>query len=967
MSTLNGMGQRPKKGLPTSYGARSGLKSRSQTSTSSFTGTPGPSQSGMRASAKDIYDYDFVDDAPPPPTPLIRSRPPSSTRPPSSASKEASKRTTTSITPLAPSPMSASIAVPRGGRSESRDNTLRNAPEAPRGTKRKPRAQEYYGQQRTSNLRSISSAASSRSSGPFPSTETAEETSVLAAGSAGVSPKPSREQSRKIKAAQAGRAQPLSPPLYQRVAKTPPLQDLITFKSPPGTRSPTQSPRRLQSSILPTSTSKATREPHQLHAEARPPQRLPIRPTDSKPIKNSNAKPRALQQTSALAEQEKSGSQRMARNKRRRLIDTLASQIEDSSSDGESIPAKESVSKEDDQEGAISDEDTNEPRRRSLRSTPISDGCGSRSQLDLDSLATTSPSKSLMAPSTPGTITRRTTARRPGVKFTYNLERTMLADRPVELGGPQGSDLSLLESLLPEPEAKPAPFDLDGDMGGESQSTVQSIHELRQAGANSRFADQLLDILDRIGAPSLDKPSSARRSALLEMMQELQEKSFLRHFRDQGAELQLFRNVGRERDVVAGFTIMGIMITLLASGPASHRLLREIQQHGIQDLFLFLLAVDADIVTFAKDRKANVSNYMRQQLNITKEALRRLPGIWRPATALPSKVSPRTACLAAMHIFAQQLQSDSGDTGSIDEEAGALNAALTKELFAEVSAALPSSGDEDEDELAAPPLLPSGLASSSPESVDLHLSLSLLEMHSVSALQSDIRAEWTLHRLPIIAQALEDSLVRHQQDSSRLNEMELLVLKLALNTANNNPDAARYYVDKGLLRMLAELSAGALESFIQSARTGEWFTSDTLNELLLMLGVMINFSENDTAAGETLVQGGGLDVIDRLGRAFLDGTAMSSEADSEEKSQLNVAFAYLSILLGYLCLYDPIRQAFGRLSPSRSTKPLLDSINQFIILHDQIGKTESSEHGVGANHFTARLRALTQELAARAY
>ncbi|CAK7269998.1 hypothetical protein SEPCBS57363_003879 [Sporothrix epigloea] len=674
--------------------------------------------------------------------------------------------------------------------------------------------------------------------------------------------------------------------------------------------------------------------------------------------------PQMLHQKSATAGQETLDSQQLARHKRRRLIDTLASQIEDeSSSDEESNPTKEPAEEDDDQESASSDEGADSARHRNRRGTPVGDSRGS--YMDLDSLAAGSPSKASIAPSTPATITRRTAARRPGFKFTYNVERTMLAEGPVDLGGPQGSDLSLLESLLPEPEAKPTPFDLDDDMGGGSQSTIQSIHELRQAGANSRYADELLDIMDRIGAPRPGKPSSARRSALLEMMQKLQEKSFLRHFRDQGAEMQLFCAVGKETDVVAGFTIMCIMITVLANGSALHQLLRELRQQKIKDLFLFLLAFDVDIVVYARDRKANVSNYMRQQLDITKEIMKKFPAVWRPATAPPSKLSPRTACLAALHMFAQQLQSMPGGSGGLDEDDGALNAALTKELFAEVSAALSSACGDGES--AAPSNMSSGLSSSNTDSVDLHISLSLLEMHSASAMQSDISAEWTLHYLPIIATALKDSLVRRQKSSLRLNDMELLILKLALNTANNNPDAARYYVDKGLLRMLAELSAGALEDVIRSAKTSKGFAPDALNELLLMLGVMINFSENDTAAGETLVQSGGLDVIDQLGRAFLDGTAISSEADSEEKSQLNVAFAYLSILLGYLCLYDPIYQAFGGLSLSGSIKPLLDSINQFIILHNQIGKAENLEHGAEASHFTARLGALTQVLATRAH
>ena len=36
----------------------------------------------------------------------------------------------------------------------------------------------------------------------------------------------------------------------------------------------------------------------------------------------------------------------------------------------------------------------------------------------------------------------------------------------------------------------------------------------------------------------------------------------------------------------------------------------------------------------------------------------------------------------------------------------------------------------------------------------------------------------------------------------------------------------------------------------------------------------------------------------------------TNQADSMEKTQLNVAFGYLSTLLGYLCLYPPIRERF---------------------------------------------------------
>lgn len=52
-----------------------------------------------------------------------------------------------------------------------------------------------------------------------------------------------------------------------------------------------------------------------------------------------------------------------------------------------------------------------------------------------------------------------------------------------------------------------------------------------------------------------------------------------------------------------------------------------------------------------------------------------------------------------------------------------------------------------------------------------------------------------------------------------------------------------------------------------------------------------------------------------------------------EKTQLNVAFGYLAILLGHLCLYQPIRERFMSIFAKRDLEPLLESIRLFITLH----------------------------------
>jgi hypothetical protein len=52
-----------------------------------------------------------------------------------------------------------------------------------------------------------------------------------------------------------------------------------------------------------------------------------------------------------------------------------------------------------------------------------------------------------------------------------------------------------------------------------------------------------------------------------------------------------------------------------------------------------------------------------------------------------------------------------------------------------------------------------------------------------------------------------------------------------------------------------------------------------------------------------------------------------------EKTRLNVAFGYLAILLGHLCLHQPIRERFMAIYAKRNLEPLLESIRIFIALH----------------------------------
>lgn len=61
-----------------------------------------------------------------------------------------------------------------------------------------------------------------------------------------------------------------------------------------------------------------------------------------------------------------------------------------------------------------------------------------------------------------------------------------------------------------------------------------------------------------------------------------------------------------------------------------------------------------------------------------------------------------------------------------------------------------------------------------------------------------------------------------------------------------------------------------------------------------------------------------------------------------EKSSINVAFGYLAILLGHLCLHEPIRERFMSIYAKRNLDPLLESMRIFIMLHRQTAASDAN-------------------------
>ncbi|KAK0635474.1 wings apart-like protein regulation of heterochromatin-domain-containing protein [Bombardia bombarda] len=536
-----------------------------------------------------------------------------------------------------------------------------------------------------------------------------------------------------------------------------------------------------------------------------------------------------------------------------------------------------------------------------------------------------------------------------GPKFTYSQSRTMLAEEDTLLSssGLDGMDEDLSKGpmfsfgrLTKSSTVNTFSF-VDEDDETVNSGAVRSIHELRQAGANNRFADEMDDILDRIGSPSA-KPASLRRGALLELAQKIREKDFRRQFRNHSGDGGLFKALGQETDLISGYSIAAILATLLATSMSAH-LLQQLRAYGFPELLTRLLKDTTDIALLAKDRKQNVSRNGQTTLAGIKASILELP-IWEPISP-PKSLSPRTLALKCLDLIMRQSTQVSDDTDIF-------TSAVTDQLFS-----ILSDGASNQAVWNFP---------GPDESLDFYLTLYVLEGHSIHAMQSRLGSRWTSHYVPIVAGILETTLRR---PADKLNDLESLSLRITLNVTNNNAEACGALVEKGLLRDLAEAACRAFDVVLNSMKVDS-FLSNVHESLIMMLGVMINFCVYYPPASRSLQEKGDAtgSALNRLIRVFADNHSKTSDADSMEKTRLNVALGYLSVLLGYLCLNSSIRERFAAVHHKKSLQPLLDSINEFIVFHHRVAEAQETESGIKQDsEFAAlgRLQTLVHQLKAQ--
>jgi hypothetical protein len=92
----------------------------------------------------------------------------------------------------------------------------------------------------------------------------------------------------------------------------------------------------------------------------------------------------------------------------------------------------------------------------------------------------------------------------------------------------------------------------------------------------------------------------------------------------------------------------------------------------------------------------------------------------------------------------------------------------------------------------------------------------------------------------------------------------------------------------------------------------------------------------------------------------------NTQADSMEESQSSVAVGYLSVLLGNVCLNEPIKSRIRARLPGQHLGTLIDKIKEFVCVHEHVDRKAKHYDGAEAQetwqNYTTRLMQVVEKL-----
>jgi hypothetical protein len=405
-----------------------------------------------------------------------------------------------------------------------------------------------------------------------------------------------------------------------------------------------------------------------------------------------------------------------------------------------------------------------------------------------------------------------------GPKRTYARQRSYLTDNDLldaakfslapetELGAPR-KDPKLGTRRPTRLVPNLGPIDsLSNGPDSSNTGSIRSIHELRQAGGNKRYLDEVDAVLEDLDTGTL----SGKRMALMSLVTKLSNVEYCRKFIVHGLDEKLFAFMSTEVDTICSYLYSAILSFVLSSSNLTGSSIQKYQPSIIK-MVEPLLELERSILAIGKERRNNMSKAAQSQLADVNSTIQNA-SYWDGK--LPDVANPFSVALKCLDIVLRKTR-ETLDTDNTLSSTSIHNLVDTLRTISEENI-LPTQSDL----------------------VKIELIMSILESQTLLCNDDSTRESLNSLLLPGIAACLS-IILELQEDSNK--SLQWLALRLTVNATSSGQSKSNPSEQPELTQALTSNVLGKFDALFGCIEQQDReFARDSL---IISLASLINITE----------------------------------------------------------------------------------------------------------------------------
>ncbi|KAK5061479.1 hypothetical protein LTR84_008023 [Exophiala bonariae] len=480
---------------------------------------------------------------------------------------------------------------------------------------------------------------------------------------------------------------------------------------------------------------------------------------------------------------------------------------------------------------------------------------------------------------------------------TYAKQRSHLSDMldSLEPSSQHSSQQSYSQPTSFTSFASQMDLGLEDDDSEEVSSFKQpkSIHELRRAGAITKFDNELSTVLDEVESGI----KSARIRGLIQLLKKLANMTFLRHFLDSGGLARFNECADSTLDEVSGTLMIAVFQRMTSATHVSPETMVQILA-ALYRLPSTLGTTHKPLSKVAKDRRQNLPKLLLSELNEYEDTSSSQAG----HRALPISLIFYTALANTLHPLVK-----------LGEHYPPLPSPLLDDILRAVIAIQKTLNLEAERE---------------DSTTSLNTLLSTLEIASFSRSLVTV-IERSAH-FPALRESLADLMEWARQAQQPL--LEQSCLKFIVSLSNNQPEICSRFAEGPLIARVYAVVDDHFCRMATSAVQAQELDSEKLDAAVLALGCLLNFADCADVAREKMLEKdqNGRRLVDGLVDIFNSYVDLTSEADTMDQTQVLIPLGYISMLLCTLCLNPQANELIAHSTKGPGLEQLFLAVETFL-------------------------------------